>query len=773
MKKYIFIFLFALFLVGLLYQSFTRIHHHWSRSSSSILQSPFYLNILPITFTDKGNILYFRETNKSELDKNLVEPYKCIFAISPIFIAAFISILAGLFLVLNTKFERHECLLLSLIGCTLFYFFTFIDYLTDNYLKFAFYFLGFFINIPFTYFIRYLLGRQTPFIIALYFSLLFGLIIFLLYPSNASSEIFLLGLISLFQFFTALSCAILAMRYLLKKKRNQVNDSGHIQRESIKIIFVFLLIIGFCAPLIIFCFLNYIDININTNYNAFLFLPAFSVVLYIMLAIRFGLIFITVIINEFLFKILIVLLFSLLYLFFIGFSFYSLFDKESNFFIHLMIIISLLILLDPIKAGITFLLDRSYVKKNIILRNYLSQISYYFNNPDNLLVLFSKISKTVEEGLGVHEIQICFSNNLFTGFNLRADNIYYNDSVWKPIAKKKRLFSYPLFIKDKAKKLKQIFQKKSSFLCIAFQHFDVALIVATKVNQKAFVSSDIKFLRSIIKYGESLLQNYQFLLETTKIRRYQNELSLAATIQQKIIPSGYDSERIKLQFIIKPFQEVTGDYVDFFIKKSNEYIILLGDVSGHGLGSAYLMTMTHSMVRASVKILGERLSKAFSKINDYLVHNHDGSDFMSLLGVRIQIKKHKKNQKIYAKKEYAKLEFINAGQHPMLIYLLESKKLEILSENQHILGVVDVQYNISTHFIHENFRVFIYSDGLFEIFDNEDKIIGEKEVSNWIIKSMTLDIQDQKKYILNKIKEKINIMDDISFVVAEIKLLTN
>ncbi len=276
-------------------------------------------------------------------------------------------------------------------------------------------------------------------------------------------------------------------------------------------------------------------------------------------------------------------------------------------------------------------------------------------------------------------------------------------------------------------------------------------------------------MRSIIKYSEALLQNYQFFLETTRIRRHQNELSLAASIQKKILPSEYANQHIELCFIIKPFQEVTGDYIDFFEEISHEYTILLGDVSGHGLGSAYLMTLAHSMIRASAKILKEKLNRTFAKVNDYLVHDYNGHDFMSLVGVKVQIKKEEKHDK-----EHAKLEFINAGQHPMLIYLMESKNLEILSTNQRVLGVVDTNYKMNTHFIYESFRIFIYSDGMFEIFDEEGKIIGEKTVHDWILKSGELTIAEQKEFISNKIEQyqdkKFMIMDDISLVIAEFRL---
>ena len=764
------IIIFSICLGGLLYQSFIQVQKTLEKNSSTILQSPFHLNILPLSFINEPEIIYFKEGQQSRPSKDFIKPYEYIVAASPFFTAVLIAVAVIFFLLANAHLDRHQYLFLSLNIYSLLYFFSFIDYLTENNLLFIFYFVGFSINISFIYFFRSLLDRATSFMVAVYLGLLSVFLTFWLYPSDANSEVFLFKCIGLSQFAVVLYTTYLFISYISKIKKSKKSQQKNTRMINIKIISALIFLFGFCLASVCFFLFNYIETNMNTNYNAFFFLPAFAVGLHTMLGIRFGFIFIKVIINEFLFKIIMILVFTLLYSFFIGFRLYSLFDTETGFFFHLTIVIASLMILDSIRTGITFFLDQSSVKRNIILGEYLSEISYYFNNPENVLTFINKLSKAVKKGLEIHEIKLCFTKKLFTELTLlRADNIFYNDVIWHDIRRKKKFVFYPVFTKYKATKWKNIFQDQHSFLLIAFQKFDAALIVSNKVDKRAFFSSDIKFLRSVIKYGEALLQNYQFFLETTQIRRHQNELSLAASIQKKILPSEYANHRIQLCFIIKPFEEVTGDYIDFFEKNSHEYTILLGDVSGHGLGSAYLMTLTHSMIRASVKILKEKLNRTFTKVNHYLVHDYNGYDFMSLVGVKIQIKQEDKN-----KKEYAELGFVNAGQHPMLIYLMESKSLIVLSTNQRVLGVADTQYKINTHFFYESFRIFIYSDGIFEVFDHQGKIIGEKEIHDWIFKSGELSIEEQKEFISKKIEKyqdkKFRIIDDISLVIAEIKL---
>ena len=739
---------------------------HLKKSPSHVLKSPFGLSVLPTTFKHHENIIYFKK-EESRQPTVEPEPYEYFLALSPIAFAVFIFVTISIFLLLRTELDVKQLLFLSLNVSTLLYLFSFIDYLTDGYFRYAFYASSFLISVPFIYFFFSLLDKKHSWIPAVLIVPLTAMILFWFRPLNAQDEVLLLRLTGLIQLCVFLYCSFLIISYVRKLKKNLPDGSRHLtKRETIKVVFASLFLCGFCTSSILFSILTYVDLQIDTYYNAFFFLPAFSVGLYTVLAPRFGFVLMRVVVHEFLFKIFFIIFFILLYLFFIGFSLYSLFDGENSIFLHLTIIIFSFIVLDPIRAGIAFFIDHSLIKKNVILSEYLSQISYYLNDPHNIATFLNKIIKAVEEGLEVSGIKFYFASNLFKGIQLQGGHICYDDSPWKQIQRRKKIARYPVFVRHSGGEVGRILKEEKAFLLIGFQNFDAALLVPYKASRGSFFSSDIRFLRSLLKYGESLLKNYQFLLETTKIRRYQNELSIARGIQEKILPSEYENKRIKICFIILPFQQVTGDYIDFFEKNINEYTIFLGDVSGHGLGSAYLMTMIHSMIRASIKIMGEKLNKTFSKIDHYLVNEYHGHDFISLVGIKIQIKKK-------GKKEYAELQFINAGQHPILIYLMESNELEVLSTNQRVLGVIDTEYRMNRHFIHESFRVFAYSDGIFEIFDQKGKIIGEKEVQNWILESSHLKVHEQKTYIFNKIQnrgKKFHVLDDVSLIIAEVTI---
>jgi len=79
----------------------------------------------------------------------------------------------------------------------------------------------------------------------------------------------------------------------------------------------------------------------------------------------------------------------------------------------------------------------------------------------------------------------------------------------------------------------------------------------------------------------------------------ERDLQRAREIVQKMLPAevphaeGYD-----LACLYRPTDSVGGDFYDFFALSDHEIAILIGDVSGHGLEAALIMTM----VKKSLKI---------------------------------------------------------------------------------------------------------------------------------------------------------------------------
>ena len=757
---------------GAAYVFFAKVEKYIAAYPYHLLTSPLGLNIFPLSFSAPKNLSYLSKKNK-KLGTQSLPSYKRLFAFSPIFAAILTSGLISIFFFFAVKMNIKDIFFLILSISLLLYYFLFIDYITIHELSDIFYLFNFLVSIPFVYFVRSLLDKKTP-PVFFWMMLLLSIILFnRLPPSTFEEELLMLSGLGFFRSIVFIYCLFLFLVYIKnifseKSEPKPVTETAgeqELAQNSLKAFLGIIFTLGFHADIIILTLFGFFEARTNTNYNVFFFLPAFAISLYSFLGFRFGLISLKIVIREFLLRLLFFGGFTFLYIFLIGFQLISVFDNEKDLLLNIVLVLLLLFLLDPLLTVIVFFLDHARLRRNAMLREHLSQIYGYFNDPHSLPIFFNKIRQAIQDGLEINAVKLCFAQDTLRNTNLREDFIIYDYSIWEQIKKKKKFIKYPVFTEWSGGKVSQFIKKENAFALVSFQQYDAAVLVFRKKTGGAFFSSDIRFLKSLVKHSDAFLANYQFTLETTKIKRHENELLLAANIQKDILPEEYQDDHIQLRIIIQPFQKVTGDYIGFFKKYSKEYLLFLGDVSGHGLGSSYLMSVMRSIIRASVQVSKENLNQIFSKIDRYLVNDYRGNDFITLTGMQIKIFDSS------SKKKQAEIEFINAGQHPALIYLKKSKQIEKLISNQRVIGVIDTKYTSAQYTVKESCRIFLYSDGIFEILDKEGNMIGEKKVEKWIMESNHLKVNNQKKYILEKIEEKsLYIMDDISLVIAEILL---
>lgn len=115
-----------------------------------------------------------------------------------------------------------------------------------------------------------------------------------------------------------------------------------------------------------------------------------------------------------------------------------------------------------------------------------------------------------------------------------------------------------------------------------------------------------------------------------RVRLARHELELARAVQNRLFPQaspqipGFD-----LAGAVYPAEETCGDYYDFIPMPDGRIGVVLGDVSGHGLGAALIMSET----RACLRVLSQSLSdvdEILHRVNQLLVHDLETGRFVSL-----------------------------------------------------------------------------------------------------------------------------------------------
>jgi len=95
------------------------------------------------------------------------------------------------------------------------------------------------------------------------------------------------------------------------------------------------------------------------------------------------------------------------------------------------------------------------------------------------------------------------------------------------------------------------------------------------------------------------------LKDITELRKRQEQefqLSIAREIQQKLFKTKIHVPGFDIAGATYPAVETSGDYFDFITLPGGQCIFIVADVSGHGIGSALIMTETRAYLRAFLKI---------------------------------------------------------------------------------------------------------------------------------------------------------------------------
>ena len=96
-----------------------------------------------------------------------------------------------------------------------------------------------------------------------------------------------------------------------------------------------------------------------------------------------------------------------------------------------------------------------------------------------------------------------------------------------------------------------------------------------------------------------------------------------------------------------------------------------------------------------------------------------------------------------------------------------------LEEHQRVLGVIQTDYAEATWISENSFRLFLYSDGAFEVFDTGGKMLGEQKLLEWISSTVDLPASEQLQFLKDKIIQSSSIleeMDDLSLVILDVNL---
>ncbi|MBZ5570143.1 MAG: SpoIIE family protein phosphatase [Acidobacteriia bacterium] len=146
------------------------------------------------------------------------------------------------------------------------------------------------------------------------------------------------------------------------------------------------------------------------------------------------------------------------------------------------------------------------------------------------------------------------------------------------------------------------------------------------------VSQDI--LHAIAKEAAGLLENAHLVEVEEAARRYQQELSIAARIQQRLMSVRIpDVPFAEVQGRNLPCQEIGGDFFDV-VRTSDSIAVVLTDVSGKGVSAALLGSVIQGMIYSQLA-QGISLENAVTAAHNFLCEKDVGDKYATMVVARL------------------------------------------------------------------------------------------------------------------------------------------
>lgn len=185
-------------------------------------------------------------------------------------------------------------------------------------------------------------------------------------------------------------------------------------------------------------------------------------------------------------------------------------------------------------------------------------------------------------------------------------------------------------------------------------------------------------------------------IETTK-----GKMQLAHDIQAGLFPSEpIQNQHAQCVGSCQAAEDASGDYFDFVEESDDKIVMMIGDVSGHGVGPALLMAETRAYVRALLH-KERHLVTILQLLNQFLVEDLDDGHFVTFMICRFDAGS-------------GTIEYVGAGHEGLVIHNHgKSTKLESSTIPVGMCQTMPGCIAKSMH-VHSNEIIALYTDGLVE-----------------------------------------------------------
>jgi len=241
-------------------------------------------------------------------------------------------------------------------------------------------------------------------------------------------------------------------------------------------------------------------------------------------------------------------------------------------------------------------------------------------------------------------------------------------------------------------------------------------------------TTQMEALETLASEAAMAIYNARLYKESQEKRKLEEELKIAAEIQQALLPETTRLLPHVRSFSFNlPCHEVGGDYFDYFEMDADRFGFALGDVAGKGMPAA-LLTMMLQGIFSSQALLDLPVPAMLANINLSLVRRGTSNRFVTFFFGVLDAA--------------GRLTYSNAGHNPPIL-LSRDGSMRDLTEGGMVLGLFGfAQYTSETVELKPGDHLVLFTDGAVEARSVTGEEFGEDRLRHFLQDNAGLASED-------------------------------
>ncbi len=270
--------------------------------------------------------------------------------------------------------------------------------------------------------------------------------------------------------------------------------------------------------------------------------------------------------------------------------------------------------------------------------------------------------------------------------------------------------------------------------------------IRTAMNRGAFdfVTKPLDFqdLRLTIERTLQHLDEWREALQSRdKLVALQNELDVANTIQQSVLPASFpEHANYQIYGSMQPARNVGGDFFDVQILRNGKIGLAIADVSDKGIPAALFMMSSRMLLKGAGQRF-ENPGEALGEVNNLLDAENEASMFVTLFYA------------IYDTNT-SKFQYANGGHNEPIVVHPNGSTTVIPPTGGTALGIIpELIYKEDSIKLEPGDTVILYTDGITEAFNTEGELFGLNQLCEIFRDRQPKSAEDASKIVFDAVNK--------------------